>query len=115
MRVGTSKGSTKSTRTPSRPKVYPDAGFVTFNWRPSAIGNVVKHFKEKTVHLTSYDRDKLNLAQLIGNRRGFIVALVCPRDGNVVQTSRAHDLPDGVLAKCPLPDCGKEWVLDASS
>jgi hypothetical protein len=112
MRVGTSKASTRSTRTPSRPKVYPDAGFVTFNWRQSAIANEISRYKKKTIRLTSYDREMINRAQKIGNRRGFIVALVCPRDGNVVQTSRAHDLPDGVLAKCPMPDCGKEWVLD---
>jgi hypothetical protein len=112
MPVGTSKVSTKSTKTSIRPKVYPVAGFVTFNWRVSAIGNAVAHFQASTVRLTRRDVEKLNLAQLIGNRRGFVVALVCPQDGTVVQTSRGSDLPDGVLAKCPLVDCGKEWVLD---
>lgn len=112
MPVGTSKVSTKSTKTQSRPKVYPVAGFVTFNWRQSAIANEVKSHDKKKVLLSRRDRDKLNLAQLIGNRRGFVVALVCPLDGTVVQTARGSDLPDGVLAKCPLETCGKEWVLD---
>ena len=112
MPAGTSKVSTKSTKTNTRAKVYPVAGFVTFNWRGNAIGNEVRQYEAETVRLTRRDRDKLNLAQLIGNRRGFIVAMVCPRDGTVVQTARAGDLPDGVLAKCPLVTCGKEWVLD---
>lgn len=112
MPAGTSKASTKSTKTPTRPKVYPVAGFVNFNWRRSAIGNEVAYFNEKTVPLSRRDINKVNLAQLIGNRRGFVVALVCPQDGTVVQTHRSHDLDDGVLAKCPMPECGKEWVLD---
>lgn len=112
MPAGISKASTRNTKTRIRPKVYPVAGFVNFNWQRSALGNAVAHFQKKRIHLSSRDRDKINLAQMIGNRRGFIVALVCPRDGTVVQTHRSHDLRDGVLAKCPMPECGKEWVLD---
>lgn len=114
MPAGISKASTSNTRKKSLPKVYPVAGYVDFNWRSSAIGSAVKHFQRKKIPLTQTDMDKLNLAQLIGNRRGFIVALVCPRDGTVVETYRGNDLPDGVLAKCPHPDCGKEWI-DARS
>jgi hypothetical protein len=112
MLAGTLKASTKSTRTRKRSKVFPVAGYVNFNWRSSALGNEVFQYQSKTISLSSRDRDKLNLMQLMGNRRGFIVALVCPRDGTVVETWRGSDLPDGVLARCPMPDCGKEW-LDA--
>jgi hypothetical protein len=114
MPAGTSKASTSNTRKKSRPKVYPVAGYVDFNWRRSSLGSEVKHYQSQSIPLNQRDLEKLNLAQLIGNRRGFIVALVCPRDGTVVQTYRGSDLPDGVLAKCPMKDCGKEWV-DASS
>lgn len=114
MPAGISKASTKNIKTPGRSKVYPVAGFVTFNWQKSALGSEVKHYPSKKIPLTQRDMDKLNLAQLIGNRRGFIVALVCPRDGTVVETYRGNDLPDGVLAKCPHPDCDKEWI-DARS
>lgn len=110
MPAGTSKGSTKSTRKPSRSKVYPVAGYVNFNWRVSAMGSEVKHLQKQKIPLSLRDREKLNLMQLMGNRRGFIVALVCPRDGSVVETYRGNDLPDGVLARCPYKDCGKEWV-----
>ena len=112
MPAGTSKGSTRSTRTKIRPKVYPVAGFVTFNWQRSALpnSNAVSRSNEDRIYLTQTDTERLNKAQLIGNRRGFVVALVCPRCGSVVQTYRGNDLPDGVLAKCPMQDCAKEWL-----
>jgi hypothetical protein len=74
------------------------------------MGSEVKGHLSKRIALTQNDMDKLNLAQLIGNRRGFIVALVCPLDGTVVETYRGNDLPDGLLARCPHPGCGKEWI-----
>jgi hypothetical protein len=110
MPVGTSKASTRNTKRPNRSKVYPVAGFVKFNWQQSAIGTAIAHFQSKRITLSQRDKDRLNLAQKIGNRRGFVVALVCPHDGSVVETFRGNDLPDGVAAKCPMVDCGKEWV-----
>jgi|SRR5580765_5651022 len=112
MPVGTSKVSTKSTKPKSRLKVYPVAGYVNFNWRRSSLGSAVGHFHEKSIPLTQRDQDKLVMAQLIANRRGFVVALVCPHDGSVVETYRGNDLPDGVLARCPMMGCGKEWIQD---
>jgi hypothetical protein len=91
-------------------KVYPVAGYVDFNWRRSSLGSAVGHFQEKSIPLTQADQEKLVTAQLIANRRGFVVALVCPHDGSVVETFRGSDLPDGVLARCPMQDCGKEWI-----
>lgn len=110
MRAGTSKKSTKSTKELEPPKVYPVAGFVTYNWPKSALGNVIYGAKQDELTLTKRDRDKLNLAQRIGNRRGFLVVLACPRCGTVVQTYRAHDLDDGLAAKCPSFDCKKVWL-----
>ena len=112
MPAGTSKGSTSSTRKRGRSKVYPVAGFVTFNWQRSALGNAIFGVKRDTLYLTPEDKAKLNSAQLIGNRRGFVVAMVCPRCGSVVQTFRGNDLPDGYAAKCPSVDCPKVWLDD---
>ena len=112
MLAGTSKVSTKSTRKKSRSKVYPVAGFVTYNWQRSALGSVVYGVEKDKIYLTAEDKQKLNTAQLIGNRRGFVVALACPRCGSVVQTFRGNDLPDGYAAKCSSVDCKKVW-LDA--
>jgi len=109
MPAGTSKVSTRSTRKRPRSKVYPVAGFVTFNWQRSAIGNEIHGVSQDKIELTARDKDKLELAQLICNRRGFVMALICPKCGSVVQTSRGSDLPDGCAAKCPMPDCTKEW------
>jgi hypothetical protein len=113
MPAGTSKESTKNTKKPARPSVYPAVGFVAFNWRTSAIGNEVYGVRKKKIRLTQRGQDLLNRAQLIGNRRGFVVALICPVDGCVVKTHRSGDLPDGVLAECP--NCKKQWIEDASS
>jgi hypothetical protein len=114
MPAGTSKVSTRSTRKQLRPKVYPVAGFVTFNWQRSAIdGRTIRDAEKKKIRLSQRDKEKLNLAQLIGNRRGFVVALVCPSDGSIVETHTGHDLPDGVLARCPMIGCGKTWLQDA--
>lgn len=97
-----------------RPAAYPTSGFVGFNYVNSSLGNVVHGFKEDTMYLSRYDIEKLDAAQLMVNRRGFMMAVVCPRDGSVVLTHRGNDLPDGMYAKCSMPDCPKVW-LDASS
>ena len=115
MPAGISMKSTAITRKREAPKVYPVAGFVSYNWPLAAIekgGYQIRDRNKKTVKMTRADKDKINLAQRIGNRRGFIVVLACPMCGTVVQTYRHADLQDDVLAKCPIPDCAKTWVLD---
>lgn len=80
------------------------------NLQPSTRGLHIKGVKEDEIVLSRQDKDRLNQAQLMGNRRGFVVALACPRCGSIVQTHRGNDLPDGIAAKCPMKDCPKVWL-----
>lgn len=93
-----------------RPALYPIGGWTQLNLQLSTRSLHVKGVKKDELVLTQQDKERLNQAQLMGNRRGFVVALVCPRCGGVVQTNRGNDLPDGILAKCSTPDCPKVWL-----
>lgn len=93
--------------------VYPVGGWAQLNLQQSTRGIHIKGVNEDEIVLTQQDKDRLNQAQMMGSRRGFVVALVCPRCGSIVQTSRGNDLPDGVMAKCSKPECPKVWI-DAS-
>lgn len=96
-----------------RPAVYPVSGWVALNLRQSTRGLHIKGVEKDEITLSQQDKERINQAQLMGNRRGFVMALICPRCGGVVQTYRGSDLPDGVLAQCVSPGCPKVW-LDGS-
>ena len=93
-----------------RPAVYPISGWAALNLQLSTRGLHIRGVKKDKIVLTQQDKDYLNQAQLMGNRRGFVVALVCPRCGSIVQTHRGNDLPDGIVAKCSSVDCPKVWL-----
>lgn len=93
-----------------RPAVYPTAGWAELNLRLSTRGLHIRGVKKDKIVLSKQDKDDLNEAQLIANHKGFVVALVCPRCGSIVQTHRGNDLPDGIAAKCSKQDCPKVWL-----
>ena len=92
--------------------VVPSAGFVNFVTRvkPEKMDSYgIRRASKKRVRLTEQTISELNQLQHLGNRAGFVVALVCPKDGEVVKTRRTGELDDGEAAVCPR--CGKTWYV----
>ena len=87
------------------------AGYVTSNRRLKNDGTdtygIRSPFK-KRLRLSEARVSRLNDLQRSANAAGFLVALACPVDGEVVKTRRTGDLDDGVLAECG--KCGKLWL-----
>ena len=91
--------------------IIPTSGWVDRNRQLKNDGTdtygIRSPFKRR-LRLSEARVSRLNNLQRSANAAGFLVALACPVDGEVVKTRRTGDLDDGVLAECG--KCGKLWL-----
>jgi hypothetical protein len=106
------KHTRSATPVGTRILVYPNAGFanLTKRRRLREDGHVYKLNLRETIVLSQLRQEKLLGYQRFANKCGFVVALLCPLDGEVIKTKRTGDLEEGVAAECP--KCGKRWLGD---
>lgn len=92
--------------------IVPTSGWIESNAhvKPAQMDTYgIRGASRHLLHLSEAKVSRLNQYQKSANAAGFLVALACPVDGEIVQTRRMTDLPAGTLAQCP--KCGKRWVL----
>lgn len=92
--------------------LVPVAGYVTSNAhvktdQMDTYG--IRGASKRLLRLSEVKVSRLNQYQKSANAAGFLVALACPADGEIVKTRRTAELDDGVAAECP--KCGKKWVI----
>jgi predicted RNA-binding Zn-ribbon protein involved in translation (DUF1610 family) len=94
----------------TRRSVIPSAGYVNFVRAPKSLVGREKYAVnlKKRIYVSQKRLRLLNGYQQLANKLGFVVALVCPNEGEIVKTRRMADLDDAVLAECPR--CGKQWL-----
>lgn len=92
--------------------VVPTSGWVDRNRRlkPDQMDTYgIRGASKRLLRLSEAKVSRLNQYQRSANAAGFLVALACPADGEIVKTRRTAELDDGVAAECP--KCGKKWVI----